>query len=182
MNLGFKTKWENGEPTYFVEKIWSGLNNEKQQDIYFNEYCEKFKHSQKDNGWSITFNDTNRFPKIHTIREDKSNRWKVGNKIHFVINNRQPNRFQFAPVIECTGIQYIRIRYFNDYPIVYIGNTMNGCMPFYWENKNDDEDRYGVEQMKDLALNDGFKSLDDFFKYFDKDFTGKIIHWTNKIY
>lgn len=174
MNLGFMTKWANGEPTYFVEKIWAGLRKEnlstRSEQISYSKNLKKFIYL---GGFE---------PKIHTIREDKKDRWKVGNKIHFVINNRQPNRFQFAPVIECTGIQYIRIRYFDNYPIVYIGDTMNGCMPFYWENKDDDEDGYGVEQMKDLALNDGFASLDDFFKYFDKDFTGKIIHWTNKRY
>jgi len=33
-----------------------------------------------------------------------------------------------------------------------------------------------------LARNDGFESLHEFFKWFDKDFTGKIIHWSNKKY
>lgn len=164
MNLAFMTKWENGEPTYFVEKIWSGLNNEKQHDIYFNEYCEKFSHSQKDNGWSITFDGANRLPKIHTIREDKKDRWKVGNKIHFVINNRQPNRFRFAPVIECTGVQHIMIS--SDIKVVWI----NG------EPISDNE------ILKQLAINDGFKSVSDFFDYFPDGFQGKIIHWTNKIY
>lgn len=39
--------------------------------------------------------------KVHTIRDDKFNRWKVGNKIHFWFGNPRNTRgkikpFQFA--------------------------------------------------------------------------------------
>ena len=33
-----------------------------------------------------------------------------------------------------------------------------------------------------LAKNDGFNSLDEFFAWFNKDFTGTIIHWSNLKY
>jgi len=33
-----------------------------------------------------------------------------------------------------------------------------------------------------LAKNDGFEGIEDFFKWFNEDFKGKIIHWTNYKY
>ncbi|OXA76380.1 hypothetical protein B0A58_07345 [Flavobacterium branchiophilum NBRC 15030 = ATCC 35035] len=47
--------------------------------------------------------------KIHTIREDKNDRWKVGNKIDFFINARQKNMFRFAPVLPVVNTQKIEI-------------------------------------------------------------------------
>jgi hypothetical protein len=38
------------------------------------------------------------------------------------------------------------------------------------------------EKIDELARNDGFDSTDQFFCYFDKDFSGRIIHWTNTRY
>ena len=35
------------------------------------------------------------------------------------------------------------------------------------------------EEIELLAKHDGFNSMEDFFKWFDKDFKGKIIHWTD---
>jgi hypothetical protein len=156
MTLGFMTKWANGEPTYFVEKIWAGLREHeistRSEELFYSENANKFLYSS---GFQ---------PKIHTIREDKSNRWREGNNIHFVINNRQPNRFQFAPVIECTGVQHIMIS--SDIKVVWI----NG------------EIIIDNEILKQLAINDGFKSVSDFFDYFPDGFQGRIIHWTNKRY
>ena len=171
MNLVFMTKWANGEPTYFVEKIWAGLrNNEistRSEELFYSENAKKFLYSS---GFE---------PKIHTIREDKNNRWRVGNKIHFVINNRQPNRFQFAPVIECTGVQTIEFFF-------YRLNTAFEHLQIKIDG------RYLSEQeMIDLSVNDGFKSLTDFYDYFLTGWNGedddyykkmKLIHWTNKSY
>ena len=36
--------------------------------------------------------------------------------------------------------------------------------------------------LRELAKNDGFESVEDFFAYFNKDFKGKIIHWTDLQY
>lgn len=167
MNLAFMTKWENGEPTYFVEKIWAGLRNEnlstRSEELFYSENAKKFLYSS---GFE---------PKIHTIREDKNNRWRVGNKIHFVINNRQPNRFQFAPVIECTGVQIIEIEYIDYYK--------EGVYEYIREVTIDGRLLSNIE-VEVLAQNDGFKNADEFFSYFSnyEYFKGKIIHWTNKKY
>jgi hypothetical protein len=71
---------------------------------YSVEYKEKFGKE-----WDIRKNIFLETPKIHTIRTDYPHKWKSGNKIHFVINNRTKNRFQFAPVIPCTRTQDIQI-------------------------------------------------------------------------
>lgn len=182
MTLSFSQKYPQrmgdlaGQPNYFVQKIWTGLTP---AGLIPDELFDSWYDKVEEYGINLNIKTT---PKFHTIREDKSNRWKDGNDIHFVINNRTKDRFQFAPIIKCKGIQYISITYIEYYPIVYLGNTQESWMPFYWENPYDNEDGYGVEQMKELAVNDGFNSIEDFFKYFDSDFTGKIIHWTNLKY
>lgn len=153
MTLSFKQKFKNGSKTYFVEKILKGLEEKLSLDI--KEYRE---------GFNNRFNEDlelSKPPKIHTIREDKKNRWRRGNKIHFVVNNRTKNRFQFAPILEAQSIQIIEIR---------------GAL-IYVDNKQLNE-----SEINSLAINDGFKSVEDFFKWFQSDFTGKIIHWSNLKY
>ncbi len=119
-------------------------------------------------------------PKLHTIRKDEPDRWRAGLLIQFVVNNRRPNRIQFAEG-KCTRIQYIQVRWFNKWPTVYIGDTEEDWAPFYF---HDDAGvpMYGVEDMKRLAVNDGFESVEEFFMYFKENFKGKIIHWTDLKY
>lgn len=169
MTLSFSTQI-NGEPNFFIEKIWCGLlKNETVDELeYPNHICNfSDRFGRK---WDGIENDLPIIcaPKIHTIRADKKDRWKVGNKIHFVINNRTKNRFQFAPVIPVKSIQKIEIVYWmgcGDYPAVVIdGQSL----------KNSD--------VETLAKNDGFDSVEDFFSWFNSDFKGKIIHWTDYSY
>ena len=167
MNLGFKTKWSNGEPTYFVEKIWSGLVIKKmfnQND--FNKYID-FLEDKK--CWDIMQYVENK-SKIHTIREDKPDRWKAGNKIHFLINQRTKDRFQFAPVIPVISVQKIEIK-------TELDNNQDKKLTVLVDNK-----KLNDTQLISLALNDGFDSLFKFLMYFKNGFTGKIIHWTNLKY
>jgi hypothetical protein len=187
MTLGFKTQI-SGQPNYFIEKIWDCLiyyeiDNLTTTDLknYQFEYFEMFGEH-----WDGQTN--NQQPKLHTIRRDEHNRWKAGNLIHPVINNRTPKRFQFAPVIKCVSVQSITILQPDDEdsltPSVYIGDTKQSEMPFYFKAKDELGDicEYGEEQMTRLAINDGFDSVEDFFAYFNADFTGKIIHWTDLKY
>jgi hypothetical protein len=160
MNLGFSTKI-SGKETWFVEKIFEGLVESdlisaSEYNNYYGIYLEK--------GYSFHFGVD---AKIHTIRKDEKNRWKVGNKIHFIINNRTKNRLQFAPVVQVKSIQLIEIgNIFNDRRFIKID---------------------GVEliekEIETLAENDGFFSVDDFWEYFSQtDFQGSLIHWTNHKY
>lgn len=156
MTLSFSTQID-GKPTYFIEKIWSGIHenhlSSNSEGLFYSDMGKIF-----DNYSTLA-------PKIHTIRADKKDRWKVGNKIHFVINNRTKNRFQFAPVIPVKSIQKIEIVYWmgcGDYPSVVVGGQTL---------KN--------SEVETLAKNDGFDSVEDFFAWFNSDFKGKIIHWTD---
>lgn len=123
-------------------------------------------------------------PKLHTIRQDKNNRWKPGTMIDFFINARRKNMFRFAPRIPVVSVQKIQIVYEKANPkdldcvSVYIDDKL-----FYREYDNRIPDSFEhYENMMQLAHNDGFENIVDFFNWFNKDFTGKIIHWTDLKY
>jgi hypothetical protein len=101
-------------------------------------------------------------PKLHTIRT--GNRWRAGMKIHFLTGNRTPNRNQFK-LSTVTSVQDFKILWHKDnYQLFVDGNEIDFTEEF------------------NLAENDGFDDFDDFLDYFNKDFQGQIIHWTNKMY
>jgi hypothetical protein len=177
MNLSFSTHFPkgkyrlSGKPTYFVEKIWQSFPVEETHDV-FTDYIEGLD--------DFSLDAVEMKSKIHTIRKDKKDIWKPGRKIHFVINPRSKDRFQFAPVIECVNTQIIRIDHH------WIKNTttvtINGLV-YGSAYKNDMGEIYRYdESLKTLAINDGFDSVQDFFTWFNKDFQGKIIHWTDLKY
>lgn len=175
MTLSFSQKFPNGRPTYFIEKIYSGFerlyNPCQEYHDYYQMYVQKFGKE-----WSQI--DALDFPaynhKVHTIRRDSKNRWKVGNDIHFVINNRTKDRFQFAPILKVTKIQTIEIDYCikdEPHPIVIIDGSH-----FY-------NPKLGIDKgINLLAMADGFDSIEKLFGWFSEDFTGKIIHWTDLYY
>ena len=156
MILSFSTHI-NEKPSYFVEKIHSGL---LQNDLMYG-FDISYDHHFNINVLS------NCEPKLHTIREDKNNRWKAGVMIDFFINVRTKSMFRFAPRLPVVSIQKILIKYWDKSPKIYI------------DGRNFPVDDTNVWQ---LAQNDGFDNIVDFFAYFDKDFTGKIIHWTDLRY
>jgi hypothetical protein len=182
MTLAFSQKI-NDKPTYFIDKIWYSFlfrNDDlfdKNQE-YHKKYIEKFG----DNWDFREVHHNEEYEKLHTIRKDTSNRWKAGSDIHFVINNRTPERFQFAPVVKCVSTQKIRIKRLT-------AKEVNIFSPkdIIWSFRNHfivsvDDQLLSRENIKALAINDGFNSVHDFFEYFNTDFTGKIIHWTNLKY
>ena len=163
MILSFKTKI-NGKPTYFVEKIHSGLLQNGVTDFDGISFENRNFDLKK-----LTRSE----PKIHTIRTDKKNRWKAGMMIDFFINARQKDMFRFAPRIEVFSIENIEIVHsdfhgdkgYDKGSWVLIDNiVISSC----WVDT--------------LARNDGFESTGDFFDYFNEDFKGKIIHWTDHQY
>jgi len=100
--------------------------------------------------------------KIHTIREDKTDRWHEGRPIQFWYGNPRnvkKNPFHFKDGF-CHSIQKIEIKK----KCVYI---------------DDRELKLPSDKVELLANQDGFDSLQEFFEWFDKDFVGKIIHWTD---
>ena len=117
-------------------------------------------------------------PKLHTIREDKNDRWKPGTKIDFFINCRQPSMFRFAPVLPVVSVQEIEIKHHLDYVSIFIDKMVYEIEVCETSKKIKSTDPV----TEALVQNDGFDSADDFFSYFDKDFKGKIIHWTDLKY
>lgn len=182
MTLSFSTKWPKhmgakaGEPNYFVEKILAS-------------YKYAFDSpDRKTYPFSPSIYESCA-PKIHTIR--KGNRWKRGMGIHAVINNRTSKRYQFAPFFNCVSVQEIEIIDVSD---IHASNVDHTVYVLLTNNKSHDKvlclayqikidgnflNRYDMEE---LAINDGFDSLYDFFCYFNTDFKGQIIHWTDLRY
>lgn len=100
--------------------------------------------------------------KIHTIREDNRNRWKEGMKIHFWKSNPRNVKndpFQFA-LGKVTRIQEILIANKDGISNVYVDHKL-----------------LNQEEFKKLVANDGFDNSLLFWKWFDKDFKGRLIHF-----
>ena len=113
--------------------------------------------------------------KVHTIRDDKHNRWKVGNKIHFWLGNPRNTRGKTKPyqfgIGECSRVEDILMDFaiLEDWSTdtVYIGDDII--------LKSDDE-------LNALAENDGFDNWEQMKLWFDNPdrwYSGKIIFWKN---
>ncbi len=116
--------------------------------------------------------------KIHTIREDKGHRWKPGMKIqHWMGNPRNvsKNPHCFAEGV-CMAVQEIDILRMDD-----------GSVRIYVYTKGvDSKGRFlSADETIELAKNDGL-TIDEFRDWFvpagTSEFTGHIIHFTDKMY
>jgi len=105
--------------------------------------------------------------KIHTIRQDRNNRWQAGRVIHFATGVRTPNYDCFM-IDECVSVQKISIKYSSN--------------PFWTPQVTVDGENLSANDLQLLASWDGFPSVAEFFEWFDKDFVGKLIHWTDLKY
>lgn len=189
MILSFKTKI-NGKPSYFPEKIITGLlqydfiSFDRAKELFQPQILTKIipeayqtNEIKSAKVFNIGFDNTKFYnPKIHTIRKDDKNRWKAGTTIDFFINARQKDMFRFAPKIPVVSVQKIEI--------VYSEFQENGKLfklPAVWIDGKLHYDFIGSlkENMRSIAINDGFENIEDFFAYFNEDFEGKIIHWTD---
>lgn len=175
MILPFKQYFdkEKQKPTYFADKIIKLFWKKPEYESFFQNLANKDINFM----FFISHHINNNFPviirpKIHTIRTDLKNRWKQGNKIHPVFNNRSKNQFQFSPTFTCKGIQLIDIQII-DMPFKSIKiSEINGSKSHFLTD----------QEIELLAINDGFENITDFFNYFDPDFKGKIIHFTDYRY
>lgn len=178
MNLAFKTEI-NGEPTHFPEKIMRALHQNDLcsyaglAEMYQNNLVAKPKSYRFADHLRVEINEFD--PKIHTIRADPNDRWRPGNLIHFFINSRTPNMFQFAPVVECVSIEHIRIEW---EPVFHEFKTGKKFIVRRWAKVFIENAELDSSEIEKLAINDGFESIEKFFEYFNVDFEGKIIHWT----
>ncbi|MDQ8012022.1 MAG: hypothetical protein REI96_06220 [Flavobacterium nitrogenifigens] len=173
MILGFSTQI-NGKPTFFVEKIHKSF---RIKEVNMQAGIDPKLHYPE--GYNFLAKDKS-LPKVHTIRTDLNDRWKKGNKIDFFVNVRKKDMFRFAPVLHVVSIQNIEILWYRE-----------NCNAFpdhrYTYNKRNvriyvDGLALKIDQIEILSQNDGFSNLEDFFEYFNTDFKGKIIHWTDLKY
>lgn len=105
--------------------------------------------------------------KIHTIREDSGNRWRPGMKIHMATGVRTKNYNCFNESA-CLSVQDIQIKFPTEYINDMVVIVDQFVLPF--------------KQVQQLAYNDGFEHVIDFALWFQDDFKGKIIHWTDLKY
>lgn len=176
MILAFMTKFPKEvkdfgkEPTFFVEKIIKGLFVEK--IITKSERLELMADASLKGFYDSEYNGL--IIKHHTIR--KKGRWKQGIMIDFFINARTPDMFRFAPRLECKSTQDIQIIWSKEHETL-VTVKIDGKLFYtgsYLSNIN--------KKMNELAMKDGFQRSEDFFLYFNTDFHGDLIHWTNKKY
>jgi hypothetical protein len=117
----------------------------------------------------LTPRQIKKYPKIHTIRA--GTRWKSGDKIHMAYGVRSKNYEQFnkgIPELEVVkSVQKIEMI------------LEPGCLLV---TVSIDGRFLGLGEIEKLAINDGFPDINDFFEWFNKDFTGQIIHWTDLRY
>lgn len=183
-----KFPWK--EETHFIEKLWAMYNNNKSDaDIYLGAY-RIFAPVGLNKLLPTKHQLTSITPKLHTIR-NKSDRYKEDQYIQPFIwtykpykknpNALIPAQFDFMPELKIVSKQSFEITYVrnNKYP------ELNAFLPivvidgghFYNPLLNIDKG------MKSLAVNDGFKDAEHFFKYFDKPVKDmEIRHFTNLKY
>lgn len=151
--------------TFFREKIVKCI-------IELGTFTEEVLKINQDIHWIsaliLTLPET--ISKKHTIREDKNNRWKPGMWIDFFINARTKKMFRFAPRIKVVSVQKISIEH-----DLFFGKHLGPQVLV-------DNKKLSLDKLELLAKNDGFDNIEEFFQWFDKDFTGKIIHWTDLKY
>jgi len=160
MILGFKQyfpwKGEDGkpEPTFFKEKITEPYRENQPNPII----------------WT---------PKIHTFREDPHNRWKAGMKVSMVYRGAGYKILDWfnegIPELDTIkSIQKIKIKWI-DITVTIEGEKKNMQTPcFFIDGKEQD-----LRNFDKIIINDGFSSMKQFSKWFKKDWSGKILHFTD---
>jgi hypothetical protein len=169
MILSFSTKFPNGKPTYFIDKIWCFIAMQIPEIAAFTLADYSYKYVGKFGQQWDKMKYHKLQPKLHTIRKDEHNRWKAGMNIHMVVFPRSKKMFQFAPILECKSVQRICINH--TYSVYF--PEINESLTAIWIDRRQ---LSKISEYEALAKNDGFDSVDDFFDWFNADFTGKIIH------
>jgi hypothetical protein len=111
--------------------------------------------------------------KKHTLREDRKDRYGGGITLHLSVGVRT-KKYRCLKEVPCTGVQAIQIRYGNG----------GYCDVFAYQDVRVivDGRELGYGEVSELAKNAGFDGQDSFFRWFNRDFSGKIIHWAHLKY
>lgn len=209
MTLGFYQFFDQKktQPTNFREKILAGAGKEvvdftiEGRSIIQNKSNDRFTGSFTFNEQGIIRDDLKLVtytPKLHTFRLDQYDRWKAGMNIQMVYRGPKYSILDHfnkgIPELEkCKSTQKVEIKWYTfhtkDLPIMRGDEKSLTPKPKdYLTTRSPvviiDGITFssGCTQIKQLAINDGFDSLESFYGYFNKDFSGKIIHWTDLRY
>jgi len=100
--------------------------------------------------------------KIHTIRKDVGNKWRTGVKINFWMHN--PRNVQLYPYEFATSHT----------------RKVDNIIIMPGQNKIIIENNIFVslKDLNNIAVRDGFDDFEHFKTWFDKPFSGKLIHWS----
>jgi len=165
MIIGYKTKFKNGTPTNFVDRIM----------------CERKKHTIR---LGFRWKAGIKIQMATGVRTkdywcfNNINNWKLLTGLTVVYEDKNGNQFfamvkDFDKIQVCTGVQSIQIDN-NDRlgKRVFVSRESDPILNF----------QLTEHEIAKLAWNDGFDSVSDFWNYFNEDFYGQIIHWTDLRY
>jgi uncharacterized protein YqfB (UPF0267 family) len=112
--------------------------------------------------------------KIHTIRTDEHDRWKAGCNIEMAtgVRTKNYNLFKRATCISTEWVEVCYVKFYN------INGSIKEICKVVWLHGRE----LIGEELEDFAISDGFANSIDFFAFYNKDYKGKLIHWTDKKY
>lgn len=112
-------------------------------------------------------------PKLHTMRA--GNRWKAGDIIHMATGVRTRSYNQFNKGIDelskVISVQDVKIEW---------KQPKTECI--YDFKIYVDDAKLNLLNTIQFTQNDGFDLIKDFAEWFNKDFKGQLIHWTDLRY
>lgn len=168
MILGFKQYFPWGEPTFFREKIILSAGfvlypNGSLMPIVAGDIVD-FKIGETEYQ-AIQ-------PKKHTVRD--GHRWKKGMRIHMAtgVRTKNYNCFNTLPDLQFVkSVQWIGI----------LPHKRNVAIKEF-DGKLWKFNFFREDEIETFALNDGFDSVDKFWRWFTKPVDGQLIHWTDLKY
>ena len=163
----------NAKPSYFIYKIWEGFfhNNLHRCDYYYNQFLDGYQLQFGKEWDNMDEDNLQSCPKFHTIRS-KTGLLTEDCELQLVINKGTSNEFTFTPTLYVRSIQQI-----------WMINEPEG----FGFTVNIDGIIRTDALIEQLAINDGFESLEAFKTYFKQkmingSYSGYVIHWTNLKY
>jgi hypothetical protein len=150
-------KWPDGSLTFFKEKISNSIT-----------LMDKLAHTGN-NLLLVSNTAPNHLPpKLHTMRT--SFRIKKGMMLDMAYWSGKPYHSspdRFITQVPCKATQTVKIDY-----------LLAGIPPDVYV----DDRKLSLDEVQELALNDGFDGRVKFYEHFNKSETYNLIHWTDKKY
>lgn len=156
-----------GQPTHFIEKIWSGLLQIDPQ--WYGQFLPGFDEDD-DRNFNLSYSRMRSFePKYHTIRA--GHRFKVGDGIIPFTWSGKPYRSKWIKPFH-NGDLVIPVERVWDFRVELLGK----CPMFYLEDQF-----INLPMEPTISKNDGFKTIIDFVDWFNEPISGQIITWNPEL-